>query len=66
MGAQHRPQEAPRGDQKRHQKKKIERRREEEHEERQKELQKTVTVSDPTTRVLQVKGDLSSLVARGP
>ena len=66
MGAQNRPQEAPKGDKKRYRKKKIENRRKEEHQERQKELQKAVRVFDPATRVLQVKGRESSLVARGP
>ena len=66
MGAQNRPQEAPRGDKKRHRKKKKEKRRKEEHQERQKELQKAVTVFGPTTGDLQVKENLSSLVARGP
>ena len=66
MGAQNRPQEAPRGDKKRHRKKKIEKRRKEEHQERQKELQKAVTVFDPATPGLRRKGRVSSLVARGP
>ena len=42
LGAQNRPQEAPRADTKRHRKKKNEKRRTEEHQERQKELQKTL------------------------
>ena len=66
MGAQNRPQEAPRGDKKRHRKKKTEKRRKKEPQERQKELQKAVTVFDPGTRVLRVKGGLSSMVGRGP
>ena len=66
MGAQNRPQEAPREDKKRHRKKKNEKRRKEEHQERQKELQNAVTVFGPATPVLQVKGKVSSLVARGP
>ena len=66
MGAQNRPQEAPRGDKKRHRKKKIENRRKEDHQERQKELQKALNPFGPATRILQVKEDLSSLVARGP
>ena len=66
MGAQNRPQEAPKGDKKRYRKKKIEYRRKEDHQERQKELQKAVTVFDPTTGDLRVKENLSSLVARGP
>ena len=66
MGAQNRPQEVPRGDKKRYRKKKIENRRQEDHQERQKELQKALTVFDPATPVLRVKGNPSSLVARGP
>ena len=66
LGAQNRPQEAPKGDKKRYRKKKIENRRKEDHQERQKELQKAVTVFGPTTGDLQVKENLSSLVARGP
>ena len=66
MGAQNRSQEPPKGDKKRDRKKKIEHRRKEEHQERQKELQKAVAVFGPATRVLHVKGDLCSLVARGP
>ena len=66
LGVQNRPQEAPRGDKKRHRKKKNENIRKEEHQERQKELQKALTVFDPATRILQVKENLSSLVARGP
>ena len=66
MGAQNRPEEAPTGDKKRYRKKKIENRRKEDHQERQKELQKAVAVFDPATRVLRRKGNLSSLVARGP
>ena len=66
MGAQNRPQEAPKGDKKRYREKKIENRRKEDHQERQKELQKAVTVFGPATPGLQVKGRESSLVARGP
>ena len=44
MGAQNRPQEAPKEDKTRHRKKKKEKRRKKEHQERQKELQKAVTV----------------------
>ena len=66
LGAQNRPQEAPKGDKKRYRKKKIENRRKEEHQERQKELQNAVTVFGPATPGLQVKGKVSSLVARGP
>ena len=66
MGAQNRPQEVPKGDKKRYRKKKIENRRKEDHQERQKELQTALNPFDPATRVLQVKEDLSSLVARGP
>ena len=66
MGARNRAQEVPNGDKKRYRKKKIENRRQEDHQERQKELQKAVTVFDPSTGVLQVKENLSSLVARGP
>ena len=66
LGAQNRPQEAPKGDKKRYRKKKIENRRKEDHQERQKELQKAVNPFDPATPGLQVKEDLSSLVARGP
>ena len=66
MGAQNRPQEAPRGDKKRHRNKKKEKRRNEEHQERQKELQKALPPFDPATPGLQVKGEEGSLVARGP
>ena len=66
LGAQNRPQEAPRRDKKRHRKKKIENRRKEEYQERQKELQNAVTLFGPATRGLRVKENLSSLVARGP
>ena len=66
MGAQNRFQEAPRGDKKRYRKKKIEKRRKEEHQERQKEIQKSVTVFGPATGDLRLKGEESSLVARGP
>ena len=66
MGAQNRPQEAPKGDKKRYRKKKIENRRKEDHQERQKELQKALPPFGPATRVLKGKGNLSSLVARGP
>ena len=51
---------------KRHRKKKKEKRRKKEHQERQKEFQKALTVFDPATPGLRVKGNLSSLVARGP
>ena len=66
VGTQNRPREAPKGDQKRYRKKKIENRRKEDHQERQKELQKAVTVFGPATPGLRVKGNLGSLVARGP
>ena len=66
LGAQNRPQEAPKGDKKRYRKKKIENQRKEDHQERQKELQKALTVFGPATPGLQVKGRESSLVARGP
>ena len=66
LGAQNRPQEAPKGDKKRYRKKKIENQRKEDHQERQKELQKALTPFGPATGVLQVKENLSSLVARGP
>ena len=66
MGAQNRSQEAPKEDKKRYRKKKNEERRTEEHQERQKELQKAVTVFDPATPGLRLKGEESSLVARGP
>ena len=66
MGAQNRPQEAPKGDNKRYRKKKIENRRKEDHQERQKEHQKALNPFDPAKRILQVKGKVSSLVARGP
>ena len=66
LGAQNRPQEAPKGDKKRYRKKKIENQRKEDHQERQKELQKALTVFDPATGILRVKENLSSLVARGP
>ena len=66
LGAQNRPQEAPKGDKKRYRKKKKENRRKEDHQERQKELQKALTVFDPATPVLRLKGEESSLVARGP
>ena len=51
MGVQNRPQEAPRGDKKRHRKKKKEKRRKEEHQERQKEFQKALAPFDPATAV---------------
>ena len=66
MGAQNRPQEIPKGDKKRYRKKKIEHRRKEDHQERQKELQKPLNPFDPRTPGLRVKGEESSLVARGP
>ena len=66
LGAQNRPQEAPKGDKKRYQKKKIENRRTEDHQERQKEFQIALNPFDPATRGLQVKENLSSMVARGP
>ena len=66
LGAQNRPQEVPKGDKKQYRKKKIEKRRKEDHQERQKELQKALNPFDPVTRVLRVKENLSSLVARGP
>ena len=66
MRAQNRSQEAPRGDKKRYRKKKIKNRRKEEHRERQKELQKALNLFGPATGDLQVKENLSSLVARGP
>ena len=66
LGAQNRPQEAPRRDKQRHRKEKIENRRKEGHQERQKELQNAVPPFDPATPVLQVKGEVSSLVARFP
>ena len=53
MGAQNRPQEAPKGDKKRYRKKKIENRRKEDHQERQKELQNVLAPFDPATGVLQ-------------
>ena len=49
MGAQNRPQEAPKGDKKRYRKKKIENRRKEDHQERQKELQKALPPFGPAT-----------------
>ena len=66
MGAQNRPQEAPRGHKKRYRKKKIENRRKEDHQERQKELPKALPPFDPATGDLRRKGKVSSLVARGP
>ena len=66
LGAQNRPQEAPRRDKKRHRKKKKEKRRKKEHQERQKKLPKALTPFDPATRILRQKGGESSLVARGP
>ena len=66
LGAQNRRQGGPKEDKKRHRKKKKEMRRKEEHQERQKRFQKAVPPFDLTTRVLQVKGGESSLVARGP
>ena len=44
LGAQNRPQEGPKGDEKRYRKKKIENRRKEDHQERQKEFQKVLNV----------------------
>ena len=49
LGAQNRPQEAPKGDKKRCRKKKIENQRQKEHQERQKELQKALNPFDPAT-----------------
>ena len=49
LGAQNRPQEAPRRDKKRHRKKKKEKRRKKEHQERQKELQKALNPFGPAT-----------------
>ena len=66
LGAQNRPQEAPKGDKKRYRKKKIENRRKEDHQEQQKEFQKALTVFGPATPGLRLKENLSSLVARGP
>ena len=66
LGAQNRPQEVPKGDKKRYRKKKKENRRKEDHQERQKEFQNVVTVFDPATPGLRLKGEESSLVARGP
>ena len=66
LGAQNRPQEAPKGDKKRYRKKKIENRRKEDHQERQKELQNALTVFDPATGDLRVKGGVSRLAARSP
>ena len=66
MGAQNRSQEVPKGDKKRYRKKKIEHRRKEEHQERQKEFQKALNPFGPTTGNLRLKGEESSLVARGP
>ena len=66
LGTQNRPQAAPKGNKKRYRKKEIENRRKEDHQERQKELQKALNPFGPATPGLQVKGDLSSLVARGP
>ena len=51
LGAQNRPQEAPRRDKKRHRKKKKEQRRKKEHQERQKELQKALPPFGPATSV---------------
>ena len=53
LGAQNRPQEVPKGDKKRYRKKNIENRRQEDHQERKKELQKALTVFDPTTGRVQ-------------
>ena len=53
LGAQNRPQEAPKGDKKRYRKKKIENRRKEDHQERQKELQNDLPPFDPATGVLR-------------
>ena len=66
LGAQNRPQEVPKGDKKRYWKKKLENRRKEEHQERQKEFQNGLPPFDPAAGGLQVKENLSSLVARGP
>ena len=66
MGAQSRPQEVPKGDKKRYRKKKIEHQRQEDQQEPQKELQTTLNPFDPTTPGLRLKGEESSLVARGP
>ena len=66
MGARNRPQEVPKEDKNRHRKKKIEKRREEEHQGQQQELQKALTPFGPATGGERGKGDLSSLVGRGP
>ena len=66
LGAQNRPQEAPKGDKKRYRKTKNEKKGKEEHQERQKELQKCLPPFGLGPGALQVKEDLSSLVARGP
>ena len=66
VGAQNRAQEAPKGDKTRYRNKKIKNRRKEDHQERQKEHQKALNPFDPATPGLQVKENLSSLVARGP
>ena len=66
LGAQNRPQEAPKGDKKRYRKKKIEKRRKEEHHERQKEFQNAVTVLDPATVGLRVKENRAVWSAEAP
>ena len=66
MVAQNRSQEAPKEDKKRNRKKKNEERRKEEHQERQKEHQKASNPFGPATGDLRLKGEESSLVARGP
>ena len=49
MGAQNRPQEAPRGDKKQHRNKEKETIRTKDHQERQKKLQKALTPFEPAT-----------------
>ena len=66
MGAQTRPQEAPKEEKKRHRKKRNENRRQEEHQGPQKEAQKALPPFDPGPGILRVKERESSLVARGP
>ena len=66
MGAQNRPQEAPKEDKKRYRKKKKQKRGKKEHQERKKEFQKALPPFDPATRILRQKGKERSLVARGP
>ena len=66
LGAQNRPQDAPKEDKKRHRKQKNEKIQKLTHQELQKELQKVLTPFGPEETRRRGKGDRSSLVGRGP